>query len=194
MAWSERKNDWAKSKARMNWRTLDFTQTESHPVVYVSWNDAKAFCEWLSKKNGRRFRLPTEAEWEYACRAGTATPFHTGSTISTDMANYDGGDSYGDGPRGICRESTVEVGRFKPNAWGLHDMHGNVCEWCADFSADYPLYTEKDPRGPVSGDMRVARGGGFYDGAGEIRSAFRHAAPPDGRYPGMGFRVVLDAE
>ena len=194
MAWSDRKDDWTKQKSRLNWQSPGFAQTDLHPVVYVSWNDAKAFCEWLSETKARPFRLPTEAEWEYACRAGTSTPFHTGATISTDQANYDGGDSYGDGPRGICRESTMEVGRFKPNAWGLHDMHGNVCEWCADFCDDYPLYAAKDPQGPLAGSERVARGGGFYDGAEEIRSAFRHAADPDQRFDGTGFRVALSVD
>ena len=103
------------------------------PVESVSWNEAVEFCQKLSANTDRKVRLPTEAEWEYACRAGTTTPFNTGDTISTDQANYDGNHTYGNGSKGVFREKTTPVGSFPPNAWGLYDMHGNVWEWCSDW-------------------------------------------------------------
>ena len=106
---------------------------EGNPVESVSWNDAVEFCKRLSEKEGKKYRLPTEAEWEYACRAGTTTPFHTGETISTSQAHYDGHYVYGNGAKGVYRERTMSVGSFSPNAFGLYDMHGNVWEWCQDW-------------------------------------------------------------
>jgi formylglycine-generating enzyme required for sulfatase activity len=110
---------------------------DKNPVETVSWNDAMEFCKKLSARTNKTVRLPTEAQWEYACRAGTATPFHTGATISTDEANYDGNSTYGDGPKGEDRLKTIAVASFKPNAFGLYDTHGNVWEWCPDWHADY---------------------------------------------------------
>ena len=104
----------------------------NRPVEQVSWQEAVAFCEKLSQQAGRTYRLPSEAEWEYACRAGTTTPFHFGPAITTDLANYDGNYTYGNGSKGVYRQQTTEVGSFPPNAFGLYDMHGNVWEWCAD--------------------------------------------------------------
>jgi formylglycine-generating enzyme required for sulfatase activity len=104
----------------------------NRPVEQVSWNDAVEFCARLSKATGREYRLPSEAEWEYACRAGTTTPFHFGETITTDLANYDGNYTYGSGSKGQYRKQTTDVGSFPANAFGLHDMHGNVWEWCQD--------------------------------------------------------------
>jgi len=132
-----------------------------NPVEGVWWDDVAAHDEFggegfLRKLNARvngkgTFALPTEAEWEYACRAGTATPFHTGETISTDQANYDGDDAYGSGREGVDREKTVPVGSFPPNAFGLHDMHGNVAEWCADWYGEdyYENTATDDPQGPA---------------------------------------------
>ncbi len=115
-----------------------FCEGDDLPVETVTWEDAAKFCHKLSDKEGVHYRLPTEAEWEYACRAGTITPFYTGETIGTDQANYDGNHTYADGRKGVFRERTTKVGRFPPNAWGLCDMHGNVWEWCADWYGDYP--------------------------------------------------------
>ena len=98
------------------------------PVERVSWDDAVAFCQKLSEREGKKYRLPTEAEWECACRAGTTTAFHTGPTISTDEANYHGDHAYAGGRTGVYRKKTMPVGSFKPNAWGVYDMHGNVRE------------------------------------------------------------------
>jgi formylglycine-generating enzyme required for sulfatase activity len=105
---------------------------DNRPVEQVSWHDAMEFCHRLSQRTGWKYTLPSEAQWEYACRAGTTTPFHFGDTISTELANYDGDYSYGQGPKGIYRQQTTDVASFPANAWGLHDMHGNVWEWCLD--------------------------------------------------------------
>jgi formylglycine-generating enzyme required for sulfatase activity len=102
------------------------------PVEKVSWNDAVEFCKKLSQKTRHKYRLPSEAEWEYACRAGTTTPFHFGETITTELTNYDGDYTYASGLKGKYRKQTTEVGTFPPNAFGLYDMHGNVWEWCQD--------------------------------------------------------------
>jgi formylglycine-generating enzyme required for sulfatase activity len=106
--------------------------TDNRPVEQVSWLDAMEFCSRLSQRTGRNYTLPSDAQWEYACRAGTTTPFHFGDTISPELANYDGNHSYADGPKGLYREQTTPVGLFPANAWGLMDMHGNVNEWCLD--------------------------------------------------------------
>lgn len=107
-----------------SWRNPGFPQTDNHPMVGVSWNDAMVYVGWLNEQTGQQYRLPTEAEWEYACRAGTATPFCFGEMIDMDQANYDGNRVYGKGRKGIYRQKTVEVGQFPANVWGLHDLHG----------------------------------------------------------------------
>ena len=167
---------------------------QNHPVLHVSWNDAVAYCEWLSKQTGKKFRLPMEAEWEYACRAGTTTPFNTGENLTTDQANYDGDNN---NPKGAYRQNTLAVNRFEPNAWGLYNMHGNVWEWCSDwYSGTY--YNDckakgvvENPSGPVTGLSRVTRGGSWIDRAEDCRSANRFDFPPVTRGFFMGFRLVF---
>jgi len=170
---------------------------ENHPVVHVSWNDAVAYCQWLSEERDGLFRLPTEAEWEYACRAGTATPFSTGENLTTWQANYNGDYPYRDFPRGANRGNTVPVDAFKPNAFGLFNMHGNVWQWCSDwFGATY--YDEcrkqgviQNPQGPESGSARVLRGGSWYYYARYCRSAYRNFDYPGCRLNLVGFRLVF---
>ena len=167
-------------------------QGPQNPVENVSWNDAVAFCQALSRKTGKVVRLPTEAEWEHACRAGTTTPFHTGQTTSTDQANYDGSNYvYGKGKKGAYRRKTVSVGSFKPNAWSLHNMHGNVWEWCNDwYSKSYSKEDIRDPKGWHSGSVRVLRGGGWNSYPWRCRSGTRSWYAADDRGITVGFRVV----
>ncbi|MDR1534954.1 MAG: SUMF1/EgtB/PvdO family nonheme iron enzyme [Planctomycetota bacterium] len=162
------------------------------PVEQVSWEDATAFCRRVSELTGRRVRLPTEAEWEYACRAGTGTAFNTGETIGPHQANYNGDHVYGEGAKGAYRQETAEVGSFPGNAWGLHDMHGNVWEWCSDWYGGYPAGSASDPKGPESGAYRVLRGGGWHSFPWSCRSASRYMIDPGYRNHGFGFRVVMD--
>ncbi len=159
------------------------------PVEKVSWSDAVAFCEKLSQRDGRTYRLPTEAQWEYACRAGTTTPFSFGHTLSTNQANYNGNFVYGSGVKGTYRGKTVAVGSFPANAWGLYDMHGNVWEWCSDWYGDYPSGNVTDPTGASDGSARVCRGGSWDINPGFCRSAVRlWINPPSSSYI-IGFRV-----
>ncbi|MHC4982459.1 MAG: formylglycine-generating enzyme family protein [Planctomycetota bacterium] len=166
-----------------------------NPVERVSWDDAVEFCRKLSQKTGKTVRLPTEAEWEYACRAGSKTPFNTGETISRHQANC---SSRFDGFLGALADLgryTKGVGRFKPNNWGLYDMHGNVWEWCSDrFKTDYYANAEKaDPQGPASGNLfRVVRGGNYGSNREGCRSACRRWVDPDFRLISLGFRVAVD--
>jgi formylglycine-generating enzyme required for sulfatase activity len=165
---------------------------EEYPVETVSWNDAVEFCKRLSEKEGKTYRLPTEAEWEYACRAGTTTPFYTGETISTSQANYCGNYVYGNGTKGIYRKQTMPVGSFSANDFGLYNMHGNVWEWCQDFyEANYYANSPiTDPQGPSSGTFRVVRGGFWYFSPGFCRSAARAWFTPDKRANTRGFRIL----
>jgi formylglycine-generating enzyme required for sulfatase activity len=167
-----------------------FFTGDALPVETVTWEQAAEFCRRLSEKEGTLYRLPTEAEWEYACRAGTTTPFHTGNTISTDQANYDGNYTYADGKKGIFRESTIRAGSFAPNPWGLHDMHGNVWEWCADWYREYPKDAVTDPKGPTEGQARVVRGGTWINFPAVCRSANRGKTVPMSWNFHFGFRVV----
>jgi formylglycine-generating enzyme required for sulfatase activity/uncharacterized protein (DUF433 family) len=151
------------------------------PVVDVTWDDALAYCQWLFAQTGRPYRLPTEAEWEYACRAGTASPFHFGETLSTGQANY--------------VDKTVPVGSLPPNPWGLCEMHGNVCEWCQDWwFGHYEAGPIADPGGPASGGCRVLRGGSWFYGARDLRSAYRSHFAPGLRHLFDGFRLALGPE
>lgn len=169
---------------------------ENRPVEGVSWYEAVEFCQKLSQQSDKNYRLPSEAEWEYACRAGTTTPFHFGETITTKLANYDGNYAYGSGPRGDWRRQTTEVGSFPSNAFGLHDMHGNVAEWCQDtwFTTYKDAPTDGSARlGFNKGDSKVLRGFSLWFTPGSCRSEFRRGCFPHDGYPFMGFRVVYSA-
>jgi uncharacterized protein (TIGR02996 family) len=166
-------------------------QGDDLPVEQVSWEDCQEFCQKLSALAGQPHRLPTEAEWEHACRAGTTTPFSFGDTISTDLANYDGDYTYGEGEKGKARKATTPVGTFPSNAWGLHDLHGNVWEWCQDGYARYPKNDRKDPLNEGDGYDRVLRGGSWRNRPHWCRSASRHYFDPALRDVAYGCRVVL---
>jgi formylglycine-generating enzyme required for sulfatase activity len=154
----------------------------NRPVDSVSWDDCQRFCEKLSKLTGKRFRLPTEAEWEYACRAGTPTPFSFGKAISPKWANYNGNFAYHHGRKGKYREQTSDVGSFPANLWGLADMHGNVWEWCADWHGPYPPVEVQDPQGADRGRGRVLRGGSWRNAPKACRSACRGRSVPEKSY------------
>lgn len=141
---------------------------DNRPVECVSWDDAIEFCDRLNRKTGKQYRLPSEAEWEYACRAGTTTPFHFGQTITPDLANYDGNYIYTFERKGIYRKSTVEVGSLPPNAFGLYEMHGNVWEWCADLW--HNNYQNARTRSDQINDLRVLRGGSWFNSPASCRS------------------------
>lgn len=186
------------------------------PVENVSWFDAVRFCNELSRQNGltpvydiednqgrpsvsfnqkaNGYRLPTEAEWEYAARAGTQTPFSTGENINSDQANYYGTYPYKDRPSELYRGETIQVGSFQPNAWGLYDMHGNVWEWCWDRYGAYSVNSDNNPTGAESGRYRVNRGGGFNDFGKHLRSAYRAAHNPENKTFNIGIRLVRNAQ
>ena len=165
----------------------------NRPAV-VTWPDAVRFCEALSRNTGRQFRLPTEAEWEYACRAGTTTPFNTGTNITTKQANFDGKYVYSGGSPGVYRRESTPVRTFPPNAWGLYDMHGNAYQWCSDWYGPYRTRNAIDPKGPASGKDKVIRGGRYGSGARYIRSAARYSYSANNSSVVFGFRVVMEAE
>ncbi|MDA0834297.1 MAG: formylglycine-generating enzyme family protein [Planctomycetota bacterium] len=169
------------------------------PVDNVTWYAAVEFCKRLShlpdeKKAGRVYRLPTEAEWEYACRAGTKSTFHFGDDLSSTQANFNGAHPFGAADKGPFLNRTAIVGSYQPNAWGLYDMHGNLNEWCLDrFDREYYSHSpEVDPRGPQTGTSRVIRGGDWYSDGRDCRCAFRYADIPDGRFYALGMRVVCE--
>ena len=166
-----------------DWDKPGFVQTDQHPVVGVSWNDAQLYLSWLSEKTGQHYRLPSEAEWEYACRAGTRTAFNVGDTITTEQANYDGLYVYNGGARGQYRGGTSPLGSFAPNAWGLSDMHGNVWEWVQDIVHDnYDGAPLDGSAWESDGDTsrRILRGGSWLYHPRYLRSAIRN-----------GFSIVL---
>ena len=166
------------------------------PIENINWHEAGRYLKKLSDKTGLKFRLPTEAQWEYACRAGTATAFNTGTTIDSDFANYNAKDAYADGIIGKYLGRTTDVGSYQPNAFGLYDMHGNVWEWCSDiYEKDYYKITPTiDPKGPQEGGSRVIRGGGWDEKAYKCRSADRNSRGPKADRADIGFRVVLEIE
>jgi formylglycine-generating enzyme required for sulfatase activity len=173
--------------------------TDERPVEHVSWHDAMEFCARLSQRTGRRYTLPSEAQWEYACRAGTTTPFHFGETITSELANYDASSTYGNGPKGVYRKQTTPVGLFPANAWGLQDMHGNVWEWCLDYWHESYEGAPEDGRPWLEGEglkgdesserSRLLRGGSWFNRPRGCRSAFRHWNLPVNRDGSGGFRV-----
>ena len=166
-----------------------------NPVEMVSWDDVQGFLRELEKRlPGVKADLPTEAEWEYACRAGCETAFSWGDGIAPDQANYDATNSYADGPTGEYRERTVPVKSYAPNAWGLYQMHGNVWEWCADGPREYDGAPQVDPRGPEGGEAeapRAVRGGSWFHNPHGLRAASRNRRHRDGRNVLQGFRFSL---
>jgi formylglycine-generating enzyme required for sulfatase activity len=185
LRWNADKQTWERDP-KCIWRNPGWRQEDDEPVVCVSRYDALAFCYWLSRKEGKTYRLPTEAEWEYACRAGTTTPYAYGTMLSSGQGNWATSGSQG---------RTIRVGSLEANPWGLYDMHGNAWEWCADFYnptyyRDSPL---RDPHGPEQGLWGVLRGGSWQTDSPECRSAARLGAVLDSRRTDTGFRVVLEA-
>jgi formylglycine-generating enzyme required for sulfatase activity len=182
--------------------------SRDHPVEQVRWGGALAFCNKLTalpeeKKAGRTYRLPSEAEWEYACRAGTTTPFNVGDALSSKQANFNGNFPYGVASKGPYLRRTAKVGSYRPNAWGLYDMHGNVLEWCNDWydPAYYKKSPKENPQGPKKGVVStgfrnnffvVVRGGCWLDEARACRSARRFRLQQTDPYRWTGFRVACD--
>ncbi|MBM4036081.1 MAG: formylglycine-generating enzyme family protein [Planctomycetes bacterium] len=189
-----------------SWRNPHFKQTDEHPVVCASWHDARAFADWLNvtdkaKPAGASYRLPTEAEWEYACRAGTTTWYQWGGDPDKGKGWCNAGDLTA---KKTFEEATVfnwddgfvytaPVGSFKANAFGLQDMQGNVWEWCQDWYGDYKEGDQEDPTGPESGGRRVLRGGSWGDNPRDCRSAYRGRDGPENSAGAVGFRVVCSA-
>jgi len=168
-----------------------FDDDPQNPVERVSWDDCQMFIEKLNKQvEGVRLRLPSEAEWEYACRAGTKTVFSFGDSLSSEHANFNGDAPYGDAEKGEYKERTVVVYSYQPNAWGLWQMHGNVWEWCQDWWGDYPAQPVVDPKGAIEGQERVLRGGGWLVSGQDVRSADRSANSPDYRRNFIGLRLA----
>jgi formylglycine-generating enzyme required for sulfatase activity len=163
----------------------------NRPVEQVSGYDAVEFCDRLSIKTKRQFRLPSGEEWEYACRAKTTTPFHFGETLTPDLANYNGIYIYANGPKGKYRKETTVVGIFLPNAFGLYDMHGNVWEWCLDYWHD--IYNEFLTLLENDAMSRLVRGGSYVNSPMECRSSYRKIFNPNSRNKHIGFRVVCEA-
>jgi formylglycine-generating enzyme required for sulfatase activity len=186
---------------KFRWNNVGFEQSGEHPVTNVSWEDATAFCRWLSNKEGRTYRLPTEAEWEFACRAGTTTRYFTGEAEESlrpaanladaaFLAKYTEASWSGVWDDG--HPFTAPVGSFQPNRLGIYDMAGNVWEWCSDwYGKDYYAKSPADdPPGPATGEVHVLRGGAFTNRARFVRSADRDSTRPRYRYNFTGFRVA----
>ena len=206
--WNESTGKLEGQDVKYNWKSTGFAQTDDHPVVNVTWNDAVKFCEWLSRTEGKTYRLPTEAEWEYACRAGSSSRFSFGdsegeltrhanvadATAKAKLSNYSS-LTYTSGRDGFV--FTAPVGSFRANDFGLHDLHGNVWEWCQDLY-DSKAYTNRgavtsDPLVKTgSGSSRVLRGGSWFYYAIRARSAYRDYYSPGNRSYGIGFRVVAE--
>ncbi|MBQ2622667.1 MAG: SUMF1/EgtB/PvdO family nonheme iron enzyme [Thermoguttaceae bacterium] len=188
--------DWEENPA-ISWLDPGFEQNDNHPVTCVSWGDAVAFCNWLnektdmSNKTGKSVQLPTEAQWEYACRAGSNTAFFWGNILSGTNANCNGNQPYGMTRKGDYKGMTMPVGSYSPNQWGLFDMHGNVWEWCSDWSDEYKNGSVTDPWGPPVGKRRILRGGSWYNPPEYCRSACRSSDNPKYRDTRLGFRCII---
>ena len=174
--------------------------SDNMPVAKVSWYDCMDFVEKLNSLKEGAYRLPTEAEWEYACRAGSTTAYNWGDTIECEKAMYHN-NTFKSGrcvdyvkSRGLPLDSAASVKSYKPNAWGLYDMHGNVWEWCQDWFGAYDKNSVEDPVGPDSGTDNVRRGGSWFRYGASCRSANRAYGHPSTRYKTTGFRVVREAE
>ncbi|WP_420477269.1 formylglycine-generating enzyme family protein [Noviherbaspirillum sp. ST9] len=191
---------------RYSWQNPGFEQADDHPVVNVTWHDAQALARWLSETEGRRYRLPTEAEWEYACRAGTRTHYHSGDDPASlsKVANVFDADSVANWTKwkqfALSSHDgypfTSPVGQFAPNAFGLHDMHGNVWEWTADWHDEtYYAHSPLDnPPGPAEGSVKVRRGGSWHTWPLYARCAYRNWNSPDTRYTLVGIRLVMEVQ
>lgn len=203
---SERGDAFEGRNPKYSWRNPGFKQGDDHPVVNVTWNDAVAMSKWLSEKEGKTYRLPTEAEWEYAARAGTRTRYYSGNDPQSllKVANTFAADTKMKWPQwknyalagGDGFEFTAPVGSFAPNALGLYDMHGNAWEWCADWYDDayYAKSPANDPLGPASGKVRVRRGGSWHTWSFYVRSSYRNWNSPDTRYTLVGMRLLREAD
>lgn len=187
-----------------SWRNPGFAQGDDHPVVNVTWNDALAMSKWLSEKEGVKYRLPTEAEWEYAARAGTRTRYHSGNDVQSllQVANLFDADAGKNWPKWQSHalaghdgfEFTAPAGSFAANAFGLYDMHGNVWEWCADWYDEnyYARSPLSDPKGPEAGAVRVRRGGSWHTWPFYVRSSYRNWNAPSTRYTLVGMRLLRE--
>ena len=181
---------WSVVKMELNPKPSRFRGAK-RPVESISWDEATEFCQRLSLRTGREYRLPSESEWEYACRAGTTSPFTFGETITTDIVNHDGNWPFGGAPIGLYRKETTEVGSMEvANAFGISDMHGNVWEWCVDL---YTKYQKAPGEGEPPSNMRVVRGGSWLNISNGCRSATRDWFRPDSRNYLIGLRLVVGA-
>ncbi len=190
---------------KYSWHNPGFKQGDDHPVLNVTWHDAVKLCEWLSRTEGKKYRLPTEAEWEYACRAGTRTRYHNGDAPEAllQVANVFDADSKQNWPQwqkfALTGKDgfafTAPVGSFAPNAFGLYDMHGNAWEWCADWHSEtyYAESPVNDPQGPAAGEVRVRRGGSWHTWPFYARASYRNWNAPTTRYTLLGMRLLCEA-
>jgi formylglycine-generating enzyme required for sulfatase activity len=207
-AFNQREQKFEGRRREFNWRNPGFPVRDSQPVVDVTWHDVVAFCQWLSKKEGRTYRLPTEAEWEYAARAGTRTRYWSGDNPESlvKVANIADAAFFKAFPRYYPRDKTLSgndgyalpasIGSFPANAFGLHDIHGNVWEWTADWYDEdyYKKSSHDDPQGPTTGRQKVRRGGAWHTAPLYARVSYRNYNTPESRYPNLGFRLVRNAE
>jgi formylglycine-generating enzyme required for sulfatase activity len=210
--WLSESRRFGQSKKGFSWKQTGWNQTDDHPVVNVSWHDAQHFAEWLSKREGRTYRLLTEAEWEYCCRAGTSTKYYPGDDPSsltsvgnvldrTGMSVFGSDRAFMASNQNLAIDGddhyvfTAPVGSYPANAFGLHDMHGNVCEWCSDyFSIDYQALGPNDPQGPISGEEHSARGGRFDTGEELAKSYYRNHGAANMSDMILGIRIAADLE